>query len=154
AALDLLAGAPMAASAVESLILPARVTDYRPEYLDELMSAGEIVWAGERRTSTDGWIRVLLADAVADLAPLPHPVSGRAAEVLSLRAPGAGWFARDPAEQLEVPADALTEALWEVVWAGHITSDTLAPLRARLGGERPDVGRTHRLGVRSAWRTL
>src|SRR5699024_7448199 len=68
--------------------------------------------------------------------------------------PGAGWFARDLAEQLEVPAHALTEALWELVWAGHITNDTLAPLRARLGGERPGVRRTHRPRVRSTWRSL
>ena len=154
AALDLLAGAPIAASAVESLILPARVTDYRPEYLDELMSVGEIVWAGEQGTSTDGWIRLLPADAAADLAPLPQPVSGLAAEVLSLMEPGAGWFARDLAEQLEAPADALTEALWELVWAGQITNDTLAPLRARLGGERPGVRRSHRPRVHSTWRSL
>src|SRR5690625_572861 len=108
AALDLLAGAPVAASAVESLILPARVSDYRPEYLDELMSAGEIVWACERGSSTDGWIRLLPAGAAADLAPLPQPVSGLAAEVLALMEPGAGWFARDLAEQLGAAADALT----------------------------------------------
>ncbi|MBI4940796.1 MAG: DEAD/DEAH box helicase, partial [Actinobacteria bacterium] len=34
----------------------------------------------------------------------------------------------------------LTDALWDLLWAGHLTNDTLAPLRARLSGGRT----THR----------
>src|SRR5699024_9446693 len=129
-------------------------TDYRPEYLDELMSAGEIGWAGGRGTSTGRGIRLLPADAVADLAPLPQPVSGLAAAVLSLMDPAAGRCARDLAEHLALPARALTAALWTRVWTAHITNDTLAPLRARLGGERPGARRTHRPRVRSTSRSL
>ncbi|MCG5211834.1 ATP-dependent helicase [Streptosporangium sp. KLBMP 9127] len=37
-----------------------------------------------------------------------------------------------------VPDDAaLTAALWDLVWAGRITGDTMAPLRATLGTGRP-----------------
>src|SRR5699024_158470 len=41
-----LSGFPAPASAWESYILPARVHDYRPAMLDELLSAGEFVMTG------------------------------------------------------------------------------------------------------------
>ena len=40
-----LAGAPLPASALETLVLPSRVPGYSPAMLDELTSAGEVVWA-------------------------------------------------------------------------------------------------------------
>src|SRR6185437_1601132 len=44
--LERLGGAPVPASALETLVLPGRVPGYSPALLDELTSAGEIVWAG------------------------------------------------------------------------------------------------------------
>ncbi|HCG15019.1 MAG TPA: ATP-dependent helicase, partial [Micrococcus luteus] len=44
--LDQLAGTPLPASAWESLVLPARVRDYAPALLDELLATGEYVWSG------------------------------------------------------------------------------------------------------------
>ena len=41
-----LAGAPLPASALESLILPARLPGYTPALLDELTAAGEVTWTG------------------------------------------------------------------------------------------------------------
>ena len=46
ATVDQLAGVALPASAWESLVLPARVRDYQPAMLDELTSAGEIIWSG------------------------------------------------------------------------------------------------------------
>ena len=41
--------------------------------------------------------------------------------------------------------DAVVAAIWDLVWAGLLTNDTLAPLRARLGGgARPAGGGAHR----------
>ncbi len=48
---DQLAGLALPASAWESLVLPARVRDYSPAMLDELTSAGEVVWIGRRITA-------------------------------------------------------------------------------------------------------
>ncbi len=45
-AIDQLAGCPVPASALETLILGTRVRDYQPSYLDELTAAGEVIWAG------------------------------------------------------------------------------------------------------------
>ena len=44
--IEQLAGAPVPASALETLVLPARVPGYSPALLDELTAAGEVVWAG------------------------------------------------------------------------------------------------------------
>ena len=56
-AIDQLAGAPVPASALEQLVLAARVRDYEPAYLDELTTSGEVVWAGQGALpGNDGWV--------------------------------------------------------------------------------------------------
>src|SRR5699024_2069823 len=66
------AGTPIAASAWEALVLPARVSDYTPAMLDELTGSGEVVWVGAGAgPGSDGLLTLVPADAVADLAPLP-----------------------------------------------------------------------------------
>ncbi|MBF6298742.1 ATP-dependent helicase [Nocardia amamiensis] len=71
AVVEQLAGVPIPASAWESLILPARVPDYTPAMLDELMATGEVIWSGHGAiTAKDGWIALHLADqAPFTLAP-------------------------------------------------------------------------------------
>src|SRR5690606_20525803 len=66
-----LAGVPAPASAWESLILPARVHDYSPAMLDELMATGEVLWSGHGAiTAKDGWIALHPAEqAPFTLAP-------------------------------------------------------------------------------------
>ncbi|TDD57777.1 Lhr family ATP-dependent helicase, partial [Actinomadura rubrisoli] len=46
-AIEQLQGAAVPASALETLVLPSRVPGYTPALLDELTSAGEVVWAGQ-----------------------------------------------------------------------------------------------------------
>jgi ATP-dependent Lhr-like helicase len=47
----------------------------------------------------------------------------------------------------------LLEALWELVWAGQVTNDSLAPLRAYTSGPRPPAGRRGRGGSGGLFRT-
>ena len=55
--IEQLAGAPLPASAVESLILPARLPGYSPALLDELTASGEVSWTGcGALAGGDGWI--------------------------------------------------------------------------------------------------
>ncbi len=151
-AVEQLAGVPVPASAVESLLLPARVRDYEPALLDELTATGEVVWAGHGPIpGGDGWVSL----HPADQAPLtlPEP-SGDALGDLPTRirealAPGGAWFFRQLADQVAsaivaaegseaAPTDAdLSAALWSLAWSGHVTNDTLAPLRALTRGGRP-----------------
>ncbi len=66
-----LQGTPVPASALERLVLPARVADYSPALLDELTTAGEVLWAGHGTLpGDDGWLSLHLAES----APLSLPL--------------------------------------------------------------------------------
>ncbi|HQR27682.1 MAG TPA: DEAD/DEAH box helicase, partial [Nocardioides sp.] len=138
-----LAGCPVPASALESLVLPARVVDYQPAHLDELTAAGEVLWAGHAALpGTDGWVSLHLADQapLTLLEPSALPLSDLHRAVLDALAPGGAWFFRQLADALAADDATLTEALWDLVWAGRVSNDTLAPLRARTRSGRT----THR----------
>ena len=69
-----LAGAPLPASALESLILPARLPGYTPALLDELTAAGEVSWTGcGPLAGSDGWLALAPADVADLLLPEPEP---------------------------------------------------------------------------------
>ena len=73
------------ASALEPLVLPARVRDYEPAYLDELTASGEVLWAGHGALpGTDGWVSLHLADQ----APLTLPPTRADASSTVRAAPG------------------------------------------------------------------
>ena len=144
--IDLLAGAPLPASSLESMILPARVSDYAPALLDELMSAGEVVWCGRGRIAgSDGWISLAPADRADLLLPDPLPTNEleldtSAQSLLALLAGGGGWLAHELADRVEgdLGASDLSRALWSLLWSGQVTTDTLTPLRAFVAGAGPD----------------
>ena len=69
-----LAGAPLPASALESLILPARLPGYTPALLDELTAAGEVTWTGcGALAGVDGWLALAPTDVADLLLPEPDP---------------------------------------------------------------------------------
>ncbi|WP_437311795.1 Lhr family helicase [Sorangium sp. So ce388] len=142
AALEQLQGAPLSASALEAEILPARVEGYRPGDLDALCAAGEVLWRGvEPVGDGDGRVALYLAEAYPYLAPPPGRAEGPLAEGIraALARRGALFFSDLSRETGAFGADLLA-ALWELVWAGEVTNDTLAPLRA-LGRESRSSGR-------------
>jgi ATP-dependent Lhr-like helicase len=144
AVVEQLAGALVPASALESLVLPARVRDYSPAMLDELTSAGEVLWAGAGGLpGGDGWISLVPADLAPLLLPdaleLPEE-GGVGAAVLDRLAAGQALFFRGLSDLVGSTDDtALADVVWDLVWAGALTNDTLAPLRTRLAG-----GGTHK----------
>jgi len=138
---ETLQGVPLAASILEREILPARLEHYQPSDLDALISAGEVVWAGvEPLGERDGRIALFLTDHVAALwrgviqPPSLEDLSERERAILdALDARGALFFAA----LLEAagggfPQDTV-DAMWNLVWRGLITNDTLQPLRAHVG---------------------
>src|SRR5271165_2093624 len=71
-AIERIAGAPVPASALETLVLPGRVPGYSPALLDELTAAGEVVWAGAGTVgSGDGWLVLAPAESAPLLLPEP-----------------------------------------------------------------------------------
>ncbi|MEK0265743.1 hypothetical protein QT383_05325 [Stenotrophomonas rhizophila] len=67
---DLLAGVALPASVWEQQILPARVVDYAPAMLDELLATGTVVWAGHGRLGEeDGLVSLHLQEFAAETLP-------------------------------------------------------------------------------------
>ncbi|RKT82440.1 ATP-dependent helicase Lhr and Lhr-like helicase [Saccharopolyspora antimicrobica] len=147
-AVEQLAGVPVPASGLESLILPARLPGYSPALLDELTATGEVTWVGSGALAGgDGWIALAPTDVadllLPDLPEEPGTDSPLHRAVVSALDGGALFFRQlaDRAGALlleqdeSVPADdAVTSALWDLVWSGTVTNDTLAPLRSLVSG--------------------
>jgi len=146
-AIESLQGAPLPASLLETSILPARIADYSSAGLDTLIAAGEVTWAGvEPLGERDGRIALFLADKLPLLAqqrPIIEPLTEREEKLLAvLESTGASFF--DPLHQAVgggYPGESI-EALWSLVWRGHITNDSLHALRAYIA--KPETARSPR----------
>jgi ATP-dependent Lhr-like helicase len=141
-----LAGAVLPASALETTVLPSRLAGYSPALLDELTTAGEVTWCGAGSLpGGDGWLALAPAD-VADLV-LPEEASLELSPlheaVLGALDGDQALFFRSLSDRVGSTDDAaLLAVVWDLVWAGRLTNDTLAPLRVALGSAgRPAAGR-------------
>ena len=144
--IEILQGAALIASELEREILPARVLDYRPEDLDTLMASGHVVWTGrEPLGDRDGRISLYLADGSAPPpARRPPPRNSPEHALRIADAAARAWARRSSRRSIRpsgggFPRDTQA-ALWELVWAGLVTNDTLHPLRNLLyakDAERP-----------------
>src|SRR5581483_3939329 len=153
-AIDQLAGAAVPASALEALVLPGRVPGYQPAILDELTSAGEVVWAGAGGLpGGDGWLVLAPAHVAPLLLPPPAEITMTPVHDALLAAldGGGALFFRMLADRVTSllvaqehtsPSDfEVAAAIWDLVWAGYLTNDTLAPLRTVLStGGSPSTG--------------
>ncbi|MGA7204622.1 MAG: DEAD/DEAH box helicase, partial [Specibacter sp.] len=140
---DQLAGVPIPASAWEPLVLAQRVADYSPAMLDELTATGEVIVSGSGALGgTDGWLSLHVAESAeltlnppADFAPTPFQQ-----RVLDGMAGGGAYFFHQLRElsaegpDLVPTDDELSAALWDLFWAGRVSNDTFAPVRALLAG--------------------
>jgi len=102
--------------------------------LDELCAAGEFAWLGRGSLGRDdGRIAVYRRERFGDLAPRPGadvPGSEVHRAILeSLRSRGASFFV-DLISAARAPLREVLDALWDLVWAGVVTNDTFAPVRA------------------------
>ena len=140
--IEQLAGVSLPASAVETLILPARVRDYAPAMLDELCAAGEVGWRGQGGlAASDGWVTLWPTDLGPLGAALGEPEGDLELALVDALGTGGASFFSPLADAVGDPGGlAASDGLWSLVWKGLVTNDTLAPVRARLGGGSP----THR----------
>ena len=144
--IDQLAGVPIPASAVEPLVFAPRVRDYQPAMLDELLASGEVTWSGAGSISgSDGWIAFHHADTAALTLAAPAEIEFTDAhrgifDVLG--SPGESRGAFFFRQLVAGSEDEVKTALWELIWAGWVTGDTFAPVRAMLsGGRKPGTRR-------------
>jgi len=147
-----LRGAPIPASILESDILPDRSASGG---LDSLLATGELVWVGrEPLGRRDGKLAFYPRDQVPLLlgAGSNDPPQGPIHEVIRrwLSSNGASFFADLYHAAGGGNPDDVLEALWDLVWAGEVTNDTLAPVRAFISG-RSSSRRADRLLQGSGW---
>ena len=136
-----LQGASIPASILERDVFPARL-DYTPGMLDQLMASGEIVWMGRGPIGPrDGRVALYLRDQFPILhrstdKDLPDSdLHGAIRSQLADR--GASFFGDIHTASGGTRLEDTLDALWDLVWSGEVTNDTLAPLRAlRLGRVR------------------
>jgi len=134
--IDQLTGLRMPASAIEPLVLAPRVRDYSPAMLDELLATGEVTWSGAGSISGgDGWIALHASDSAPLTLTIPAVIDSTDAHraILDTLAGGGAYFFRQLAQDGISDTD-LKAALWELIWAGWVTGDTFAPVRALLSG--------------------
>ena len=152
------------AGAWETEILPARIAEYEPSWLDDQCLAGRIAWARlrPRNGRTNGSERspapvrttpvTLLARRHAPLwtalSPAPDAIGPRAraqAVVECIRTQGASFF-DELVDGTGLLRSQVEDALAELVALGLVTSDSFGGLRALLvpSDRRPGGGRRRR----------
>lgn len=138
-----LAGVPLPASALESLILPARITGYAPASLDELSSSGDVLIRGQGAASgKDGWISLHPAEhATLTLEPGDSSeLSALELRVLQGFDETGAYYVEELGRRITAPGEAeprlseITDAIWALFWAGFISPDTFVPIRGYLAG--------------------
>ncbi|GMV41546.1 MAG: DEAD/DEAH box helicase [Myxococcales bacterium] len=146
-----LQGLALPFSELERHVLPARV-ECQPRHLDELGASGQVVWLGRGALGTDGRVALYLRDRVHLLAPDPGPFTPQSVLHEAIHAhlarAGASFFSDLVRAAPPVPEADLVAALWDLVWEGRVTNDTLAPLRAL--GARRGPGRAGAAATRKA----
>lgn len=137
--LEQLFGYPAAAELWEREILPARLDPYYPSSLDAAMAESDLLWLGVgTRRITFGFEEEL--DLFFDS---PAPEEEPDSETSRRLASALGELRR--ARLFELPgemglkSEEVTDALWELVWKGRATNDTMEALRSGIrSGFRPE----------------
>ncbi|MEJ7749006.1 MAG: DEAD/DEAH box helicase [Candidatus Limnocylindrales bacterium] len=159
---DQLAGIAIPASVLERDVLPARIPGYQSRLLDELGAMGEVGWVGRGSLGRDDGRIVLFRAGRDPLRPagsadgVERPEGHRHDAIRThLSTRGASFFRAIQLTAGDGSERELLDALWDLVWAGEVTNDTFAPLRAlrwkrpagsRTGSRRPRPGRLTSLG--------
>jgi ATP-dependent Lhr-like helicase len=128
-----LQGLALPASVIERDVITARVANYAPRLLDELISMGEVVWVGRGSLGiSDGRVALYMRGDAPRLTPPPNdPPQTELHERLRehLKARGATFF-RDLYNACGGgDEDVMLDVLWDLVWSGEVTNDTFSPLR-------------------------
>jgi len=143
-----LQGLALPAEIWERDVLPRRVGAYSQSWMDSLCASGELVWVGAGPLGRSGRVALYFREDAPTIGPPAGGASTRASaqppsspehELLRAHLAAGPSFFTDLLAELDAPAEALREALWDLVWAGEITNDAWAPLRApRLALARSD----------------
>ncbi|MCP6698437.1 DEAD/DEAH box helicase [Pseudomonas donghuensis] len=156
AVLDQFEGYPAAAAAWESDLLPTRLKNYSPRWLDEACRAGKYAWARLAPSAASSTLRstplVLLPRTRLGLWRALSPaldsraLSLRAQRVHSVLSEYGALFFDELVHDAHLLPSELESALQELVAAGLISADSFAGLRALITPASKRQGRSHRRG--------
>jgi len=129
-----LQGLALPAETWERDVLPRRVGAYSPAWLDSLCSSGELVWVGAGPLARSGRVALYFREDAPLLGPPPLPAGISAPDapehgLLRARLRTGPCFFTDLLTELDLPAEAIRAALFDLVWTGEATNDSWAPLR-------------------------
>jgi ATP-dependent Lhr-like helicase len=139
-----LQGLALAPEVWERDVLPRRVGAYSQAWMDQLCGGGELVWVGAGALGRrSGRVALLFREDARFVGPPPFkgerpegPLHDAIRERLER---GAAFWTDLLADVAEVEPVELQEALWDLAWAGEVTNDAFAPLRApRLSVAKAD----------------
>jgi ATP-dependent Lhr-like helicase len=129
-----LQGLALPADVWERDVLPRRCGAYSPTWLDQLCASGELVWVGAGALGRNsGRVALYFRDDVEAIGPPPNKSERPDTpehELLRERLAQAPCFFSDLLAELSISPEQIQEALWDLVWAGEVTNDAWAPLRA------------------------
>ncbi|HLM50342.1 MAG TPA: DEAD/DEAH box helicase, partial [Solirubrobacteraceae bacterium] len=130
-----LQGLALPAELWEADVLPRRLGAWSPAWLDQLCASGEVVWVGAGALGrASGRVALYFREDAALLGPPPAKglaaPEGPAPDAVRERLAAGAAFFTDLLADVGLLPEALQEALWDLVWAGEVTNDAWAPLRA------------------------
>jgi ATP-dependent Lhr-like helicase len=159
-----LEGMPLPAALWERSILPSRVPDYQPGWLDQAVLAGMWTWVceadGDDATALLAfWSRDKLSSVPSPSPDAPLPVGGDEGSILDhLRRRGAS-FVSDLAQESGLSPSSVRSALWTLLRRQLVTNDRFDVIRkgedktiprdghAQLPGRRPTLSSLRRRGI-------
>jgi len=130
-----LQGLALAPEVWERDVLPRRVGAYSPAWMDQLCASGELVWVGAGAVGRNsGRVALMFREDARWLGQPPFKgerPAGPLHEAIRERLErGAAFWTDLLADLSETEPVELQEALWDLAWAGEVTNDAFAPLRA------------------------
>jgi ATP-dependent helicase Lhr and Lhr-like helicase len=129
-----LQGLALPADVWERDVLPRRCGAYSTAWMDQLCASGELVWVGAGALGRNsGRVALYFRDDVEAIGRPPtkvDPPSEPEHDVLRQRLAQGPCFFTDLLAELSIAPEQIQEALWDLVWAGEVTNDAWAPLRA------------------------
>jgi ATP-dependent helicase Lhr and Lhr-like helicase len=132
-------------------VLPRRLGAYSQSWLDQLTTGGEVVWIGAGPVGRSGRVALYFREDVRLAGPPPANVKLESPQgdlherIRDLLGERPRFWLDITAEIEGIEPEELHSALWDLAWAGEVTNDAFAPLRApRLRAVNRSEGRRAR----------
>lgn len=151
-AIDQLQGAVVPASVLERDVLKARVAD-PAEQIDRLLLTGDLAWVGQGSLGArDGKLSLFRRDHLSTLWAGPdanHDLTELQSRIHAHLSDFGASFFRDLYNSTGGgDISELADALWDLVWAGFVTNDTMEPVRAFVSRRRDSMSGRQRIAAR------